>query len=362
MKHHFPGLKRDYTAAGSLRWRVRQAGKANKLTKIPVGPGEPGFHEHYAAARHGEKLETVKPARPKRGTLDELCDRFVAAMKVDVQAGSLSPLTLSGRQTGLEHACNVKDADGDRIGSLDADLPRQAFIHIWDSFGVKTGAAETCLKALRAAYKWGQDRGYPENSPVFGVKSKHRGKGGAKAWTADDVDKFLTTHGPGTKARLWFCVAYSTHSRISDAPTLGPANERFHAGVRHIEWQPQKKGSAFVSLPMDEMLELELQHHDVGETYITTEHGRAFKSSGSLDNKVRKWIVQAGLVGEDGKANRSQHGIRKGVAELMAQRGATEYEIMSAFGWTEPKTASVYTKKFKRREAANAAKSRMVSE
>jgi hypothetical protein len=45
----------------------------------------------------------------------------------------------------------------------------------------------------------------------------------------------------------------------------------------------------------------------------------------------------------------------------MAERGATEYEIMSAFGWTEPKTASVYTKKFKRREAASAAMNRMAS-
>ncbi|MFO7757845.1 MAG: hypothetical protein R6V26_05070 [Roseovarius sp.] len=52
-------------------------------------------------------------------------------------------------------------------------------------------------------------------------------------------------------------------------------------------------------------------------------------------------------------ATRSQHGIRKGVAELMAERGATEYELMAAFGWVEAKTASVYTKKFQRREAAS---------
>jgi hypothetical protein len=32
----------------------------------------------------------------------------------------------------------------------------------------------------------------------------------------------------------------------------------------------------------------------------------------------------------------------------MAELGATEYELMAAFGWAEAKTASVYTKKFKR--------------
>ena len=32
------------------------------------------------------------------------------------------------------------------------------------------------------------------------------------------------------------------------------------------------------------------------------------------------------------KLTRSQHGIRKGVASLMAERGATEYELMASFG------------------------------
>lgn len=361
MKYHFPGLKKDYTAAGTLRWRVRQAGAVNKVTKIPMGPGEPGFDEHYAAARRGELLATVKPVMPKRGTLDELCDRFIAAMEVMVEAKNLSRLTLAGRKTGLLHACDVKDLDGDRMGSLDADLPRPAFLHIWDSFGTKTGAAETCLKALRAAYKWGQDRGYPANSPVFTVKSSHRGKGGALPWEPEDVAQFLTRHGPGSKARLWFCLAYTTHSRISDIYVLGPKNEVMHEGQLRIEWQPKKKGSAFVSLPMDEMLLIELQNHKAGETYLKTQKGKSFASSNSLDNQIRKWIVQAGLA-EKGKATRSQHGIRKGVAKLMAESGATEYEIMSAFGWTEPKTAAVYTKDFRRRTAANSAKSRIAQD
>ncbi len=45
----------------------------------------------------------------------------------------------------------------------------------------------------------------------------------------------------------------------------------------------------------------------------------------------------------------------------MAARGATEYELMAAFGWTESKTASVYTKKFQRRGAATAASKRMAA-
>ena len=59
------------------------------------------------------------------------------------------------------------------------------------------------------------------------------------------------------------------------------------------------------------------------------------------------------------RATRFQHGIRKGVAGLMAQSGATEYELMSSFGWTEAKTAGICTKKFQRRGAAASASRRL---
>jgi integrase len=376
VKRNYRGLLRDLTAAGSVRWRVRVEGQENRKIRIAVGPGESGFEDHYAAARRGLKLDQENPApRAMRGSLDELCGKFLDWMEDQVGAGNLSPLTLSSRRTGLTQACDVLDPDGDRLGSLDADLPRETFVHIRDSFGSRTGAAATCLKALRAAYTWGKDRGYPQNSAIFGVKPEHREKGGAAPWKAEDVEKFLERYGPGTMARLWFCLAYSTRSRIGDAPTLGPVNEAWHDGVRYIEWQPRKKGSAFVSIPMEDMLAAELEHHLDRETYLATDYGKPFASSGSLDNRVRKWLIGAGFVekvldakgkpvlNEKGKpkmkATRSQHGIRKGVAELMAERGATEYELMAAFGWTEAKTAGVYTRKFHRRGAAAAASKRL---
>ena len=122
--------------------------------------------------------------------------------------------------------------------------------------------------------------------------------------------------------------------------------------MRHLEWQPKKKGSAFVSLPFDDALAEELENHTDRETYLATEYGKPFASSGSLENRVRKWVIAAGLVGADGKANRSQHGIGKGVASAMAENGATEYELMSSSGWTEAETAGVYTRNFLRRGAA----------
>ena len=85
MKYQFAGFKKDKTAAGRLRWRVRVEGQRNKLTQIPVGLGEPGFHDHYAAARAGEKLETKKPVRVKTGTLDALCDAYLIWLEEQVK-------------------------------------------------------------------------------------------------------------------------------------------------------------------------------------------------------------------------------------------------------------------------------------
>ena len=380
MKYDYDGLLRDKTAAGSIRWRVRVEGFPNRKIRIPMGPGEPGFDNHYHAARAGEKIETVRPVLAKKGTLDKLCDDYIESMKVQVKAGNLSQLTLSSRTTGLRQACNALTQRGFRFGSLDADLPKKAFVEIRDSFKERTGAGATCLKALRAAYKWRQEAEELEHrSPVFDVKSKHRAKGGATPWSADDVEKFLTRHGPGTMARLWFALAYGTHGRIGDMHTLGPKNEAVRDGVRHLEWQPSKKGSAFVSLPIKRILAEELENHDQRDTYLVTEYGWAFASPGSLDNRVRKWIIEAGLcvdaTDDDGNliytdkektkvkklATRSQHGIRKGVAEYMAGSGATEYELMSSFGWTDARTARIYTEKFKRIGAAAAASARLAN-
>ncbi len=97
-----------------------------------------------------------------------------------MKAGGLSKGTLTSRRTGLKQACETLDSNGERMWALDADLPEVAFIHIQDGFGGLTVAADTCLKALRAAYRWGAKRGYPKGSPVFGVENVHVSGGGAE--------------------------------------------------------------------------------------------------------------------------------------------------------------------------------------
>ena len=49
------------------------------------------------------------------------------------------------------------------------------------------------------------------------------------------------------------------------------------------------------------------------------------------------WLV-AGLPG------RSSHGIRKAMAEMMAEAGCTQHQIMAVMAHTQAKTSEVYTK------------------
>ena len=83
MKYRFPGLLETSRAAGNDRWRVRQKARTRR-SLVPGGPGTPGFDDHYAAARRGEKLETVKPMgrgnppRPER--LGTNCARSFEAL------------------------------------------------------------------------------------------------------------------------------------------------------------------------------------------------------------------------------------------------------------------------------------------
>lgn len=369
----YEGLCEEKTPAGAPRWRVRVEGQKTKKITIPVDPDHEDFEDHYLAARAGLKLTVTEKPKPAKNTLDELCERFIEWMEVQVEAGNLKPATLSSRRTGLTQARDCLSPNGKlRMGAMKASLPREAFAHIRNSFGVRTGAAHTCLKALRAAYTWGVDEGYPSDSPVFQIKSGHVEKGGAEPWSDADAEKFLACHGPGTMARRWFLLAEATAGRIGDMRILGPGHEMTRNERLYIRFQPSKKGSSVVQLPLPWDLMLEVADLPVdAPAYLLTEKGTPFASSGSLDNAVRKWIIAAGLcepllddkgepvLEKNGKpkmcATRSQHGIRKRRAEQIAEASGSVYEVMAHLSHSDPKTAAIYTKRVDRARLAERA-------
>ena len=165
-------------------------------------------------------------------------------------------------------------------------------------------------------------------------------------------------------ARRWFLLARDTAGRIGDTHLLGEQHLQVSNDVTYLAWQPSKKGSKPVRVPLSEDFLHELQGEIVpGRPFLLTEYGTPFTSSGSLDNRIRKWISSAGLsevsVNADGskvtKATRSQHGLREARAEEIAEHGGSEYEVMAALSHSEPKTSATYTKNVRRNALAEQA-------
>jgi integrase len=347
MRVDFSGYWAEKLPSGAIRHRVRVQGETRRKIVIPVGPDHPDFGNHYWAARNGEKWVPAKAAEPIKRSLEWLVARYLDHLERQVAAGIRSPLTLRTRRSILRRMCEIRDDDGDRYGGNDVEAPSSAWVKARDAWAHTPAEADNMVKAVRAMYEWALERGEVEVNPVKGVKKIHVSRGGAVPWSVDDLKAFKDRHAPGTMAHLWLTLEAFTACRIDDARRLGRANEQVRAGRVWLVWQPGKKGSAPVEIPMlPPLVKATRAQKLVGSTYLLTAHGRPFASAKALGNRVAKWCEEAGLT------DRSSHGIRKAVGELLAEMGCTEYMVMSIMAHTQAQTSAIYTKGARRRVLA----------
>ncbi len=99
-----------------------------------------------------------------------------------------------------------------------------------------------------------------------------------------------------------------------------------------------------MALPMLPQLKRSLRALKVqGPTYILTEYGKPFASTAGMAGRVKDWCRSAGLF------DLSSHGVRKAFAELLAEAGCSQHQIMAVMAHTQAKTSEVYTKGAQRR-------------
>lgn len=347
LRVNFPGLLVERHRNGSLRYRVRVEGDRSRRIHIPVTPDDPAFAHYYYAARAGENWHPPKEIALER-SLDWLCSRYLDFVEKMVEAGQMSASTLKQRRSVLSRLCEHLDDDGDRYGSSDMDAPAAAFVAVRDAWAARPGAADNLIKSVRAVYKWAMERDEIGHNPAAGISIINTSpKGGATPWTASDLKRFREIHPPGTMAHLWITLQAFTACRIGDAIWLGRNQETMRAGQAWLEWQPRKKGSAFVSIPMLPPLYTATRATKiVGPCYLLNEKGKPFASVEALRVRVQRWCGAAGLAG------RSSHGIRKAVAEMMAEGGCSQHQIMAVMSHTQAKTSEIYTKGAERRVLA----------
>ena len=343
-----PGLWAEKLPSGTVRCRVRKEGDKRVVTRIPVGPDDPDFLHHYYAAREGRAWDAPPENTAVQQSLDWLTARYLKFLEDMVAANQMSAATLKQRRSMLTRLCDYCGDDGVRYGDCDMDAPTAVFVEIRDAWASVPGAADNLIKSIRAVYNWSMERGEIGHNPTVGIAPINKNpKGGATAWTAADLRAFRAAHPKGTTAHLWLTIQAFTACRIGDALWIGRQQEKTIGGQLWLEFQPRKKGSAFVSIPMlPPLVEATRASKVVGPSYILNDKGTPFASSEALRVRVQRWCVAAGLK------NRSSHGVRKAMAELMAEAGSSQHQIMAVMAHTQARTSEVYTKGVQRRGLA----------
>ena len=357
MKLNLPGLIREKLPSGNERYRVRVEGRPGHRIRLHIGPDHRNFMDHYHAARAGIEL----PPEPEnlidrfvRGSLDWLVASYLDSLEAKVDAGLASDLTLKQRRPLLLDLCNRLDSSGHRFGQYRMEMPTFEIVKAHEAMASTPGTADNMLKAVRAMYKWSSERGITRVNPATGVSRFNVNRGGARPWTVEDLRQYRSVHLPGSTAHLCITLFMFTACRISDAYRLGRGNEFTRDGVLGLGWQPQKKGSSYVEIPVLPPLYKATRTATVqGNAYLLTEYGQPFKSAEGLRNKLKKWCLDADLP------DLSSHGIRKGAGKLLAEEGCTQYEIMAVHGHAEAKTSETYTSGAERWKLARQAMKRL---
>lgn len=346
MRVNLPGLMKERLPSGAFRYRVRPAGDKTRKITLTVTPDDPAFAAQYNAARNGQKPEAPQSAIPQ--SLAWLIGKYQDAMDAKVSAGLMDAGT--AKQRRAFYARLVAEH-----GDKDMLIPRHKIIEIRDGMAATPGAADNMVKALRAMFTWAEEDRLIRENPATGIGKINRGTG-AVPWSVDDLQAFRTRHPKGTMPHLALTLFMFTACRIGDVVTLGRGNEVKRGGMTYLAWQPGKRGSSPVTVPiMPPLSDAIAAQKVIGPTYLLNAHGKPFASGAAFGNWFRDRVSEAGLT------DRSPHGVRKAAGELMALAGATQYHIMSVLGHTNAKTSEVYTQGVNRQKLAEEAMQKMGS-
>lgn len=341
MKTKLKGLLCEPLPSGNKRYRVRVKGNHRKRITLSVTPEDPDFLTHYNLAREGKKVESEPVELDTPHTIGWLFNKYLKWMKDQADNGTFSAKTLKKRTNILGKI--LRDFD---LADYHVNITRPVLIRLQDAMSATPSTADDTITAIRVVYDWAIDRGYCEVNPASRIKNFGRKGNGSTPWTRADFSTFTDTHKPGSTAYLCLHLLAFTACRIGDARLLGRRNETMRDGVKFLEWQPEKKGAAFVSVPMMPQLQDAIRRCGNQETYLRNSWDKPFSSGDALSQVFSKWCKQAGME------NRTAHGVRKAVGHLLAEAGCSQYQIMAIHGHTESRTSEVYTVGVQRRKLA----------
>lgn len=327
-----PFLHRQVSRHGKTVWYFRRG--HGPRTRINGEFGSKQFNREYETALNGKPTE--QPV--KKASLQWLVNRYVESAPFK----ALAPSTQRMRHNVLKAVCKTG-------GKLDIGrIDRQTVAEGRDRRADTPFAAITYLKTLSQLFDWAVDSGYMRENPAKGVKRPKVRTTGFVPWTDQHILDFCKVYPVGTRERLALDIFLFTGLRRQDAPVVGPQHIR--DGV--IEYRAHKNAEMlFIPVPLP--LAHSIDVTDTGDlAFLTTEHGRPFKSSASFGNWFGKVCAAAGL---DVRA----HGLRKKAAQLLAENGGTNPELKALFGWRTDSMAGHYTRLASARQLAKSGSAKL---
>jgi len=327
-RNRYPGVTRHTDRHGKVRWRLRLTIKGRKVDAYLPGPfGSDAFKAAYEVAINATGAQEIKAAS---GTFHHVIEHMLRG------AGwrELRETTRRAKRIRL-------DWIREQIGRFKlADLQPRHVAAMMDKKG-GPHAANRLHKELSEIYTHATHHlGYSGHVPTASITRRKIKSDGFHTWTSDQVDQYRDHHQSGTMPRLAFELALATGAARQDVARMGAANLRNGA----ISYARGKTGGR-VELPLALLPDLarELAMHPTKRAFfVTRSDGQPYTVAG-FGNAFRDWITAAGLPREC-----SLHGLRKHGATRLAERGATEWQIMAFLGHESPSEARRYVAKANR--------------
>lgn len=197
------------------------------------------------------------------------------------------------------------------------------------------------LDAMRGLFRWALDNEYVSEDPTRDVKYMKTPKtDGFPVWKEDDVKKYEDYWALGTRQRVWMAVMLYTGVRRGDAVRINA--ESISKGFLTLK---TSKTGTIIQIPILAELDKVIKAGGAGDDFLIVGVKGHKLTKESFGNAFAAACDAAG-VGKRG------HGLRKIGAHRAAEGGATEHELMAVYGWTDIKTALIYTKGANRKRMA----------
>jgi hypothetical protein len=317
------------------RYYFRRRGQP--LTRLPGEPLSEPFMKAYRAC-----LEWTTPAASAtEGTFAWICDQYMDSPAFKSKAKATQDARRRVIKTMVDEPLDP-DHPAEKFGAERAKAMTQEHIEILrDRKADSPNAGNERLKILGQVFKLAKAKRWVPVNIVIGTERLEVDEGGHDTATDEHIEAYFRKH---TSGAGWLAgiILTKTGVRVSDLRILG----RQHVKKGLLCFQTVKT-KVLCELPIDTEFNAALPRDNM--TFLFSDAGKPFESDKALSQRVSKWFQQAGCPGI------TAHSVRKWLATKMAEAGATEYELMSWFGWRDPKEARPYVQAANRRKMAQSA-------